>query len=294
MSRAQRFLAVETLVALATKALASGGTHHAFRDGRPRRWIEWDISGRCQASVAVDLFARHSARHGKQVSPLEITLHTKCRKCDWCWLQRRRAWTRRAANEQRGAFRTWFVTLTARPEARLVWHYKAAAALAKRGVDFEGEPANSKFAALCKYGAGPALTRWIKRIRKNSGAPMRYFLVGEMHKDGEPHFHVLIHEQSLEQPIRKAVIKTAWWCGYSKVVLAHNTRAAVYCAKYLTKEMPVRIRASLHYGNRWIDVQSVLTDQFSVRKIDGDVHPSDPSSHLWGEFTSDDLAEVEL
>jgi len=287
----KRFLLVETLEALAERAIARGVQLHSWRDGRPRRWLEWDISGDCEAAATVNLHARYSASHAAKRPPLEVTLHTRCRRCGACRKLRQRQWTRRAANEWRGSARTWFVTLTANPETRLRWHYAAAVARARAGVDFEGEPANEKFRWLCKYGAGPEITRFLKRVRKNSGAPMRYFLVGEMHKDGNPHFHALLHEGDFERPIRKAVIKTAWRCGFSKVVLSRTERAALYTAKYLGKEnLPVRIRASSRYGNRMIDMQSFFNDKNLLVNSVG-LAASDPSPTLTPEL--DEGAEVE-
>jgi len=257
----KRFIAIETLERLALKAQAAGVQLQLWRDGRPRRWLTWDISGDCEKPATVNLHARYSATHGKSKAPLEITLETRCRACNRCRLLRQRQWSRRASNEYRGSVRTWFVTLTARPDVQLRWRYAAALARSKAGVDFEGEPASSQFRWLLKYGAGPELTRFVKRVRKNSGAAMRYFLVGEMHKSGKPHFHLLVHESEFEQPIRKAVIKTAWVAGFSKVVLCRDAWAALYCAKYLGKEnLHVRIRASFRYGNRQIDIQSFFND----------------------------------
>jgi len=288
----KRFIAIEALEALAAKAMAAGVPLQQWRDGRPRRWLTWDISGDCQASATVNLHARWSATHGKVRAPLEVTLATRCRKCDRCRDLRRRQWTRRAANEYRGSYRTWFCTFTARPEVQLRWHYAAALARSKAGVDFEGEPANSKFQWLCKYGASPEITRFLKRVRKNSGAPMRYFLVGEMHKSGLPHFHALLHESGIEQPIRKAVIKTAWQAGFSKVVLCRSTWAALYCAKYLSKEnVPVRVRASSRYGNRQIDIQSFFEDRSTL--VDRGQQPaSDPSPTTLLPADEDPLGEV--
>ena len=91
------------------------------------------------------------------------------------------------------------------------------------------------------------VTLFLKRVRKNSGAAFRYLVVGEAHKSGVPHYHVLVHEASRVQ-IPHRLLKDAWQAGFSDFKLA-DAKAAGYVAKYISKDVAARVRASAHYGD---------------------------------------------
>jgi hypothetical protein len=147
------------------------------------------------------------------------------------------------------ANRTWFVTLTFAPEQR--FRVKQEASKASRIYAPERFEItltdHEQFSALASA-AGKHVTRWLKRVRKNSGARFRYLLVAEAHKDGFPHFHLLLHEGT--SIVTKRTLQGAWTAGFSsaKVVDCANGKAGYYVCKYLTKSVSARVRASLKYG----------------------------------------------
>lgn len=271
-----RILSVERLESLAIRAIADGSTLEQWRDGRPRRLINWDVAMQCQSPVPVELHARHSAYLHKRVAPLTIVLQVRCRKCDWCKKMRERLWTGKAISEWGMAARTWFVTLTFTPENHFLADNSASVRLRKAGADFDLLMQREKFEERTKE-LGKEITLFLKRLRK--GTPQRrfpqfrYLIVAEAHKGrdtgttvaGRPHFHMLIHELvpgSLIDPSetrrsRKdgryyvwddAFIRRQWRMGHSKIVLAENRNAAAYVCKYISKAALVRMRASFRYG----------------------------------------------
>lgn len=243
-------ITVETLEALARRALAHGQWPLMAKNPKGehlppviRRRLRWDVSGRCQAPVAVELFSRHSGVIGKEVKPYMVELKTPCRRCGWCLMQRRWLWASRAKEEYELAERTWFCTMTFSPQQ----HYEAELIARNEIYDFDSLSKVAKFSALVSV-HGRELTRFLKRVRKNSRAPIRYLVVAEAHKSGLPHFHMLIHEPDALRPVRKEVLKDAWHGGFAKWVLMHDSRSAVYLCKYLAKDALTRVRASFHYG----------------------------------------------
>ena len=95
---------------------------------------------------------------------------------------------------------------------------------------------------------GRQFTLGFKRLRKNTGASIRFVLVAERHKSGAPHFHALIHEAVGSPPVRYAdLYRDLWSLGFSKYKLAEKGHAS-YVTKYLTKSSEARVRASLRYG----------------------------------------------
>jgi hypothetical protein len=151
----------------------------------------------------------------------------------------------KAQTELRQSPRTWFGTLTFRPDQ--VYRAKCAVhlRLAARGTEWsqlkEGEPFR-----LMAEELGKEVTRFLKRARKR-GASLRYCLVVEAHKTGVPHFHMLAHEVSETAPVRHKLLADCWTAGFSAWKLA-DERSAHYVTKYLTKSMSARIRASIGYG----------------------------------------------
>jgi hypothetical protein len=94
----------------------------------------------------------------------------------------------------------------------------------------------------------PEVTRWLKRVRKQSGASLRYLLVVEPHQDGFPHFHMLVHEASTQ--VSKRILEGQWNYGFSKwkLVPPGEMRHVAYVCKYVAKSAQARIRASRQYG----------------------------------------------
>jgi len=263
------------LVALATKAMESGCERMSLAR------FKWDISGGCEAPVGFDLWARPDAEPDNQdllsagvrrdfrraliregLMPattvrgfawsigrnhaLGVELTVRCRKCGWCRAARAREWRLKAELETKRAPRTWFCTFTLRPDEQFRAESMARDIDANTGGVFELRGEDDQFRKVCSV-VGQEITRFVKRVRKESGVPLRYLFVTERHKSGLPHWHALIHEVNPAQPLRKAVLKGQWKLGHSHVKLAEPS-AARYLCKYLSKDLATRVRSSLNYG----------------------------------------------
>lgn len=180
-------------------------------------------------------------------TPMSLLMLTRCRKCEKCLRARANHWYLRAKGELACSERSWFGTLTLRPEEHYLAELRARAECARKSVAFDTLPPWEKFAHLHRAN-GPELTKWLKRIRKESGATLRYILVAEAHKSGLPHYHVLVHERG-HVPVRERTLRLQWTLGHSKFNLVDgDPRSARYVCKYLAKAAEARVRASQHYG----------------------------------------------
>jgi hypothetical protein len=146
------------------------------------------------------------------------------------------------------ATRTWFGTLTLAPAQALQLRFGTEVQKAQQGHILGELSEDELFTAMVKQ-ASPELTNWLKRIRKNSGAKIRYILVCEKHKSGLPHWHVLINEY--DGRVTKAKLEAAWRYGFShfRLVQREETKTAWYVCKYLGKSALARVRASQQYGS---------------------------------------------
>lgn len=158
----------------------------------------------------------------------------RCRACEWCLRQRAARWAFRAVEEIDAAPRTWFATFTFTPYNHVVIRARTSRRLAAGAVDLALLPHAEQQQELSRE-YGEEITKYFKRIRKNSGAPLRYILVQEPHKSGLPHFHALIHESDEARPIRHRTLATGWKLGFTKFKLCEGSKTAWYVAKYLTK-----------------------------------------------------------
>lgn len=217
---------------------------------------EWDIAGSCQRPVTREHFARRDRGNVRELTwdpsqpaPLRLIMHAKCRKCADCLRLRRREWTVRALSETQAAQRSWFGTLTCNPEATFRMTVLVRRRLMRGGTEMERLSATERYRELC-HEISQELTRYLKRVRKHSGAPLRYLAVFEAHKSGFPHLHVLLHETTLAS-VRKKVLDAHWihmgFTHWRLVEAGGNPRAALYVAKYIAKDGG-RVRASIRYG----------------------------------------------
>lgn len=214
----------------------------------------WAIAGGCQAPVPVELNgAPAKILGGRKVRsgsgrPFSLLMHVRCRRCAWCLGKRRNLWAFRGQEEIRWAPRTWFATFTLSPANGFMLRARAAQRLRCGGTDFERLSGADQFLELQReYGA--ELTKFFKRLRKNTGAKLRYILVAERHKSGAPHYHALIHEVSGSNPLRHASLQSEYKLGHSQFKLCNDLKSAWYVAKYLAKSLDARVRASLGYGH---------------------------------------------
>lgn len=232
----------EDIYAPAAKSVGAGGIQTS-----PTH-TKWDISGNCSKPYERVMYSHQAVLpSGKKQPPMSIELWTRCRRCENCLKARRNLWRRRALAETKSATRTWMVTLTLSPQS----HYEIMCAIRAhedlQGVDYDALSEPEQF--MLRHNAiGKHLTRWIKRLRKNTKAPFTYLLVAEAHKSGLPHYHGLLHEQRPDRPLRYESLKDSWPLGFAKFKLVKDERAATYCAKYLSKSALARVRASERYG----------------------------------------------
>lgn len=245
------------LVASIYDALADGKAAQGQRPG------EWDVNyaSTCENPYRV----RRIADSGAVMADLLLP----CRKCPPCrkrlmghWAYRAIAETRRA--KERG-LRTWFGTLTLRPEAMAETLDRAIEQYMWRSTDGEIEDFWSD--PLCDYRFAlhrevlvKELQKYWKRLRK-AGLKFKYLAVFERHKSGLPHIHWLLHE--VDQPILKKKLQEQWPHGFTKVKLIgqYDKRrrrklspeyAAFYVCKYLQKHKQSRQLGSIAYGKQSI------------------------------------------
>lgn len=266
------------LRATAAKALSQGA-----KVAR-RSTVEWNVSGNCTDSKMITLTGRNPRRVGAPVwrhppdryavsdrrfwqtcsperkhqvvrgtanNPIWIDIEARCRKCAACLRARARMWTERAIAECRQAGRTWMGTLTLSPHQHHLMMCRASHRLKQSVVRWSSLSAEEQLSERHKE-ISKEITLWLKRVRKNSHAVLRFLLVMEQHKNGLPHYHVLIHEGAV--PVVKRVLEGEWKLGFSKFKLVEQEaralqRSARYVAKYLTKANEARVRASVGYGN---------------------------------------------
>lgn len=139
----------------------------------------------------------------------------------------------RAKREYVISQRTWFCTYTLRPSARHVMSVLAGTHV-------------QDFRPVCAE-VMKQFTLYMKRLRKQTKAALRYCLVAEKHADGFPHLHCLIHESAGSAPITRRDITDQWHLGFTTAKIAQD-HSYGYLAKYLAKEQLARVRASLRYG----------------------------------------------
>lgn len=225
--------------------------------------LHWDASGKegtnrkCSSPVAIE-------HRGAQAVNIHANLHrvssdnpaytleiqARCRKCPGCLKARADFWRMAAMVETLSSERTWFGTLTLNPQTRFMLLSRVRLRLANGGTDFEALTEAQQFSEIVRE-CNPAITRYLKRVRKEYGGPIRYLLVTEAHKDGMPHWHLLVH-QCTKEALLYDTLKCQWKGGFAHFKLVAQGEAhspARYVTKYLTKEARTRVRASLEYGN---------------------------------------------
>lgn len=187
-----------------------------------------------------------------------LLVKQSCRRCSTCLKKRQRLWARRAKAEILASERSWFMTFTVSPQYRTIY---AARASRRLGCSVDTLSDDEVFAAHYRE-ISLDFTKYLKRIRKASGASLRFIMVVENHANGYPHLHAFIHER--EGRVTKALLQEHWRVGFSTAKLC-SPETVFYVTKYLSKQARARVRASLQYGTtfgivRHLDV-SFLTPQ---------------------------------
>lgn len=217
---------------------------YVWRRTAVRHAVQRDV---CTAPIELPAIGLPSGVLDRGQSPLAITLEARCRKCEACLAHRRRLWTARAVDEITASRRTWFGTLTVSPENRVALRYRAEKARLRASREqLSSLGPDEQFRILAAQLSVEA-TKWLKRVRAQAGVPLRYLLVTEAHKSGDPHMHILLHETA--DPVTKRLLEAQWKYGFSHWRLVEQDRkAAVYVCKYLAKDALTRVRASSRYG----------------------------------------------
>lgn len=209
--------------------------------GTPRAY-SWEKPPRKKAQSKYISVGR---KHGPGV--LVVEMWVRCRQCTKCRKVRQRMWYARAISETLAAKRTWFGTITLNPDANHQSLARARFECTRRGHIWEEMTPLEQFTQLHKQN-GVHLQLWLKRVRKQSGAPLRFLLVCEAHKSGLPHYHCLLHEQDDAAPVRHKVLSEQWKLGFTNFKLIEDAKQAGYVCKYLSKSALARVRASTRYG----------------------------------------------
>ena len=221
-----------------------------------------ELHGDCSAPLWHHLFGypdKVMVRLGLEPDrPVAQEMTVRCRKCPECLRHRARLWAARAADEIKVSRRTWFATLTLAPDRALQARYAAHARLDRPHCRADNE--GDLFREMARF-VSPEITRFFKRVRKNTAAPIRYLLVCESHKSGIPHWHALIHESG-NVPVLKRKLEEAWSYGFSKFKLVDGDEGSTpyYISKYLAKSALTRVRASKGYG----DVKEQMTERLAT------------------------------
>lgn len=223
-----------------------------------------DVAADCSNPRYVEVSYTDQVRSRWRTWRGNVEYTVPCRICDNCRRRRRRHWTARIRAELDQATRSWFGTLTLSPENHFRQTALTQMRLKRQGVLWDHLDENDKFRETVAT-IGEEITLFFKRVRKNSGAIVRYCLVAERHKSGLPHFHVVVHHAAV--PVLHKHLARAWPLGFSDFRLVDDKgKAARYVAKYLTKALATRVRSSARYGYITASVIAERLERERVKK----------------------------
>ena len=211
MSPMPRYEYPDKVIRLLNHALEHGAVKTGFAS------YHWNIAPNCSNPYTVEKWGKTTtdAFHDRKGVPLVyLTIDTKCRKCTNCLRSRSNDWNRRAISEVKVAARTWFATFTIDPYHR----YMVLSETRYRVPAFEMIERERQFTEQVKT-VNVEITKYLKRLRKETKVPFKYLIVAEKHKDGSPHFHGLFHEISPDHPLRKEVLQRQWKFGFTSFKL---------------------------------------------------------------------------
>lgn len=230
---------------LVARALALGAKRETLT------LVRWDIAGNCEKPYITSItgYAERDVKFPRGQGPkMELILETRCRQCDRCRRTRQNLWSHRLAAETALWPRTWMGTITCSPEA----HFRFLTLARKRyspNGDFDALDGPHRFRILERE-YWREMSLMLKRIREDiRPGLLRHCAVTELHKSGLPHYHVLIHECDVNNPIKYTSLDGQWPHGFTKWRLVKSINGATYIGKYLSKAAEARVRASRDYGN---------------------------------------------
>lgn len=190
---------------------------------------------------------------------VQLEMHVRCRACSKCRKVRSRMWYARALVETEQAQRTWFGTITLNSQEHFLAQARARRQATRASLVWEELPPHEQFARLHKQN-GLLLQLWLKRVRKQSKATLRFLLVCEAHKSGLPHYHCLVHEQVGSAPVSYRTLSDQWPHGFTNFKLVSDPKQAGYLCKYLSKDARARVRASKDYGQRSVAIGKAVNE----------------------------------
>ena len=266
---------MRTLRTSAQKALElsrRGRGKPGFQQTGLNTWA-WDVAGQCEKRTHIAVRGRPTRnveagrihplgyrlvlteKEKQSGVPIHGELAVRCRKCAACLRYKRAQWTTRALAELQycrlTGRRVWFGTLTLHPDRHMEFEAQAARRCRQNSDDWYSRPADDRFRRYVRE-IYPEVQLWLKRVRKQSRAGLRYIIVAEKHSlklAGYAHFHVLLFEHSGQ--VRKGRhLEGQWKLGVSHWRLVPDDeehperKVAAYVCKYLTKDGASFIRAS--------------------------------------------------
>lgn len=214
------------------------------------RWAGWGVDPNragARPFMGVEKLSYEGFSVGGQAFAHWVDMTVRCRKCPTCLRFRASQWTARARAELQAAPRTWFGTMTLHPAEHFRISCLAEVQMRARGTEWRELSPDEQFYARHSL-ISKEITKWLKRVRKESGSRLRYCLTAEAHKSGLPHYHILVHERWLGEPVTERCLRLQWQLGFSKFHLVNDKGAAWYVCKYLSKTALARVRASVRYG----------------------------------------------
>lgn len=261
--------------------------------------LEADLHGSCEFPIALRWHSYtngdkvHRSRHvvvgeGAEMTN-QIEASVPCRKCDSCRNFRQMTWAERAVREFEIAPRTWFGTLTFKPEKHVMALEEARVELALQGFDFDALRFDEQL-LLRHQRLTEEVTLFLKRVRSTL-VPIRYLCVMEAHKSGLPHYHMLLHEVSPAMPVRWQVLTDKWLeNGHSMWKLVSDPAQCAYVAKYLGKNTTSRVRSSFSYGDGTPDlIEDGVRANVTQGAPQGDLRP--PTAIHFASLQVEDAGE---
>lgn len=154
---------------------------------------------------------------------------SRCGKCGPCVRLKKWLKTNRIELEMKSAHGAWFCTLTQ--------------------VQFELDDGR-KFGVMTYEN----VKKFLKRLRKNTGAEIKFVMAEELHRSGVRHWHAILMHRGT---VSKRQLEAAWagddLAGHCMVRRINGRGAARYVMKYIGKDEAYIVRSSIHLGKATTD-----------------------------------------
>lgn len=238
-----------------------------------RQWRA-HLAGNCTAPFERRLIGAvnaYSRRKHRKSAGIVLTEEYRCGKCGPCREHRRKTWMARAVVEHNRSARSWMVTFTLSPAWQAELSVKADKLYRQKHANADLPTSKQERLDLKMRVLKRLIGRWLRVLAGpgSTASKRAYVLVAELHKSGEPHFHMLIHEREAGSIFRdedchftrrgeyfvgdESRAKKLWRFGFCRISMCKDEAGAVYVMKYLAKTQTYRVAASQHYGAAWPD-----------------------------------------